>query len=164
MDKTKSRGDIMTKTELLNDLSSKDWCESVSIPEVKLVLPNGTIWYAVNILDVSGHTGVARNIDFYVVHQGGPLENAYYKDAEPSETNNRQSALKQWMFSNVDTNPNNYKGVQLLWMSERWEMVIYSVLEGNPLEQVVYYVRKGQGSPTLINNFDVALLRSLTQI
>jgi hypothetical protein len=153
----------MTKADLLAELISFDWCDYVGDPGAPVeTKPDGTNWYIVNIRDVSGKTAVYRNVSFYVIDEGGAGESALYKDAEPSETQNRASALKQWILNAVDANPTNYKGIQILWISERWEMVIYTILTGTPLVQKTFYVRKNNGAPAEIENFNIDLLRSIT--
>lgn len=154
----------MTKIEFLADLASKNWCVYVGTPELLETKDDGANWYAVNIRDESGKVGGYQNIHFYVVDEGGAGETALYKDHEPLETQNTISDLKRWMLDAVDVNPNNYKGIQILWTSERWDMVIYNVLEGSPLEQVTYYIRRGNGAPVVISNFDIELLKSIFRI
>jgi len=150
----------MTKNELLTELAARDWCENVSEPTLKETKSDGMLWYYVGVRDIGGNIGVYRNIHFYVVDEGGPGEVAYYKDSEPENTLSRASAMTRWMKNAVLTAPDNYKGVQILWLSEKLEMVIFAVLEGTPLEQKVYYARKGQGPKTEIVNFDINLLHT----
>jgi hypothetical protein len=154
-------GYSLNKSELLSNLLSKDWIGSVGSPTLLETKPDGSKLYSVNYREKVGNAGVYRNIQFYVVDEGGGGETAFYKDREPMEANSDQSSLKAWLINAIDNNPNNYKGIQILWASERWEMIIYTILEGTPLVQKTYYFRKGVGSPTEINNFNPELLRSL---
>lgn len=76
----------MNKQELLNDLASKTWCDSINgTPELKEVKADGGKWYLVNIREVNpdGQSAVYRNIHFYVVNENLKDEQAYYKDAIP---------------------------------------------------------------------------------
>lgn len=158
-----SIGSALTKAELLTELNAHDWVISVDTPTLLETKPNGTKWYIVNFMEQVGNAGVASNIHFYVVDEGEAGENAFYKNAEPAEAKSRQTSLKKWMINAIDTNPNNYKGIQILWISERYNMIIFSILEGSPLEQTVYYVRRGNGSPAIINNFNIELIKSILQ-
>lgn len=154
----------MTKIEFLADLASKNWCVYVGTPELLETKEDGANWYAVNIRDVSGKVGVYRNIHFYVIDEGGTGEAALYKDIEPLESKNTMSDLKQWMINVIDNNPTNYKGIQILWVSERWDMVIYNILTGTPLTQKTFYVRRNNGAPVEIENFNIELLKSIFRI
>jgi hypothetical protein len=75
----------MNKQELLNDLSSKNWCDSLNgPPELQEVKVDGGRWYNQNTREVQSESVcVYRNIPFYVVDEGKPTEKAYYKDAVP---------------------------------------------------------------------------------
>ena len=77
----------MNKTELLQDLASKTWCDSINgTPELKETKADGGKWYLVNIREVNpdGVSAVYRNIHFYVIDEGKKTEAAYYKDAIPT--------------------------------------------------------------------------------
>ncbi len=150
----------MTKTELLADLAGRDFVQSVSTPELLETKPDGAKWYGVNIREVTGDAGVYRNIQFYVYDEGGAGEEAFYKDSAPGSSA-RASAFRMWMQDTVDNLPNNFKAIQIHWISERWEMVVYSILAGtNPLSQKTYYIRKGVGASVEIENFDIGLMQS----
>lgn len=74
----------MTKAELLVDLASKSWVHHLSgAPSFKELKPDGTNWYAQNLADVFADTSVYRNVDFYVMDEGGAGEEAFYKDKIP---------------------------------------------------------------------------------
>ncbi len=76
----------MNKKELLEDLNSKDWCDSINgLPILKEIKDDGGRWYLVNVREVNpdGKNAVYRNIHFYVVNEGLETESAYYKDAIP---------------------------------------------------------------------------------
>lgn len=152
----------MNKQELLFDLEKKEWCAFVEIPELLEVKKDGTNWYVVNIRDESdSKVGTYRNVHFYVVDEGGAGEVALYKDQEPDETQNRVSKLKQWLFIEADNNPDDFKGIQILWLSEKLNMIIYSILDGTPLKQKVFYVRRGHGLRVEIQDFNIELLKSI---
>lgn len=74
------------KTELLADLSGKEFVSSVSIPELIETKPDGTKQYVVNIREVVGNAAIYRNVFFYVVNEGQENELAYYKDTEPKQS------------------------------------------------------------------------------
>lgn len=150
----------MTKAELLADIQSKSWCAKISVPEVLETKPDGTTWYSANVREQSNGVGGYKNIHFYVSEEGTANESAYYKDTEPVESVSRKATTKKWILKKIDTEPAKYKGVQILWISERWEMVIYSILENVPLEQKTYFVLKAEDKPIEIINFDINLIRS----
>ena len=78
----------MTQTELLNWLSSQDFCDAILDTPQAIGEPqaDGTQWYAVNIREVYESTAITRRIHFYVVGEGTENETAYWKDAEPAAT------------------------------------------------------------------------------
>jgi hypothetical protein len=154
----------MTKAQLLADLEGRDFIDWVGTPELVDTKPDGTKLYHVPIRMVTGNAATHILQPIYVVDEGGGNEAAYYKDTVPNQKP-RVSALTEWMLAAIDAEPNNYKGVQVLWVSERWGMVIYSILTGTaPLVQKVYYIRKGAGGPVEISPFDVKLLGSLLKV
>jgi hypothetical protein len=76
----------MTKTELLQDLASKDFVDSINgEAELKELKADGGKWYLINIREINpdGQSAVYRNIHFYVVDEGLVTEAAYYKDSIP---------------------------------------------------------------------------------
>ena len=75
----------MNKQELLEDLLSKDWCDSLNgPPELQELKVDGGKWYNQNMREVQSESvAVYRNIPFYVVDEGLKTEAAYYKDAVP---------------------------------------------------------------------------------
>ncbi len=78
----------MTKTELLNWLSSQDFCDAI-IGEPQVIgdpQADGTQWYAVTIREVYESTAITRRIHFYVVNENTSDETAYWKDSEPVKT------------------------------------------------------------------------------
>lgn len=161
----------MTKTELLVDLAARDGIDSL-IGVAEDVTPSGDVgvvkWYSQAVWEVRGDAAVKKTITFYVIDEGGAGEVAYYKDAEPqSDPLVRPNALYSWMRDVVDANPNDYKGVQIHFVSERWEMIIYSIFEddgASGLEWNTYYFRKGVGAPVKISNHDPKFLQSLFRV
>lgn len=87
----------MNKQELLDDLASKIWCDSLNgEPELQELKADGGRWYNQNIREVQGGTvAVYRNIPFYVVDEGLPTEVAYYKDAVPDTITNKEKTFSQ---------------------------------------------------------------------
>lgn len=157
----------MTKAELLADLSGRDGIIWVGTPSQTGGAPEGSdaTFYEVQVLEAVGNTATAKNVRAIVLDDGGPGEDAYYFEAAPAKRT-RPSAMKEWFLSVLDANADNYKGIQMLWYSERYEMAIYAILtaNGDDLEQTVYYVRKGGGAPKKIVNFDIDLLASLFNV
>lgn len=154
----------MTKAALLTDLQSRDFVLSVGDPVLQETKPDGTIYYIVPTLQSVGDAASYLNVGFYVTQEGEAGEAAFYKDIPPTQKT-RNTAFENWMIAQIDTEPNNFKGVQVLWKSERWEMIIYAILTGTtPLTQKVYYVRKGYGSPVEIQNFNFDLIASLLKV
>ena len=98
----------MNKQELLNDLSSKEWCDSLNgEPELKEVKADGGRWYLINIREIQGgNVGIYRNIHFYVVDEGLESEIAYYKDAVPTVITNKEKTFTQRVTDYADTHDN----------------------------------------------------------
>jgi len=94
----------MNKNELLKDLESKEWCDSINgEPELKEIKADGGKWYLVNIREVQGgNVGIYRNIHFYVVDEGLPTEKAYYKDAVPEVITKKQNTFTDKIKSLAD--------------------------------------------------------------
>lgn len=152
----------MTKTELLTDLEAKDFVGKIVSTELSRSLPGNINWYIANLIEIKDNVAVDRSVHFYVVDEGEPTESAFYKDAPPIQ-NTRQSELHLWIRNIIDNSPDDYKGAQIHWISERWGMIIYSILEGSPLEQHTYYVRRGS-APIEISNFDITLMQSMFNV
>lgn len=160
----------MTKAELLADLAARDGIDQL-IGAATDVTPSGDVgiiaWYDQAVLEVYGVAAIKKSVRFYVLDEGGPGEAAYYKDGEPQgRPMVERMELFSWMRDVVDADPNSYKGVQIHYVSERWEMVIYSVLEttGGGVEWSTYYVRRGAGAPAKITNHNPAFVQSLFRI
>ena len=151
----------MTKTELLQDLSDKPWVDHFIGPEeLRDTLVSGAKLYSQKVMDVGVETAVENDIFFFVIAEGEGGERAFYKSASP-ESEARSSEFYKWLVDTIENNPDNYKGFQIRWISEKFGMIIYSVLEGaGPLDWVTYYVRISGGSPVAppvaINSFDVS--------
>ena len=98
----------MNKQELLNDLLSKEWCDSLNgVPELKEVKADGGRWYLINIREIQGgNVGIYRNIHFYVVDEGLESEIAYYKDAVPTVITNKEKTFSQKITGYADTHDN----------------------------------------------------------
>ena len=98
----------MNKQELLNDLLSKEWCDSLNgVPELKEVKADGGRWYLINIREIQGgNVGIYRNIHFYVVDEGSESEIAYYKDAVPTVITNKEKTFTQKINDYADTHDN----------------------------------------------------------
>lgn len=154
----------MTKAELLADLASKEFCDEIFAVEQTGTHANGTKVYHAQVRDVKGKLAYHRTVPFYVVNEGEDNEVAYYDTNEPIESNTRNKDLYEWMRSAVDANPSNYKGIQIRWLSERYEMVIYSILTGSPLEYKTYYIHRGNGGPQEIPNFEQSMINSVFNI
>ena len=98
----------MNKQELLDDLKSKEWCDSLNgIPELKEVKADGGKWYLVNIREIQGgNVGIYRNIHFYVIDEGLESEIAYYKDAVPTVITDKEKTFSQKITGYADTHDN----------------------------------------------------------
>jgi hypothetical protein len=161
----------MTKSELLVDLLGRDGIAAL-VGDPVVVTPSGdegvVAWYDQAVWEIRGVVALKKSIRFYVLDEGGPAEAAYYKDAEPqSSPDVRENALHSWMRSAIDANPDDYQAAQIHYVSERWEMVVYSILEDDTasgLMWVTYYIRKGGGGAVKISNHDPSFLRSLFQV
>ena len=155
---------MMTKAQLLADLEGRDFVLSVGTPELQETKPEGTKLYLVPTLQNTGDAATYLNVLFFVQDEGGAGEAAFYKDIPPIQKA-RNTAFEAWMIAQIDAAPNSFKGVQVLWKSERWEMIIYSILTGTtPLTQKVYYIRKNQGAAVEISAFNLSLLASLLKV
>lgn len=155
----------MTGAQLLADLAARDFVGWVGAPIFIEEKPDGTKLYHVPVRQEWGYAATYILQPCYVVDEGLPSEEAFYKDTIPNQKP-RESALMQWIMQAIDAAPNNFQGVQILWISERWEMVIFCILEGTPLVQKVYYSCKkvNGGAPVEIQNFNPALLGSLQKV
>lgn len=161
----------MTRAELLVDLATRDGIESLVGDPVD-VTPSGDVgvvaWYDQTVWEVRGEAALKKSIRFYVRDEGEAGEVAWYKDAEPqSDAEVRQNALRTWMVGVVDGNANDYKHIQIHSVMERWEMVVYSILEDDGatgLEWNTYYVRRGEGAPVKISNHDPSFLKSIFRV
>jgi hypothetical protein len=161
----------MTKAELLVDLAGRDGIMSLVGDPVD-VTPSGDVgvvlWYQQAVWEVRGDAALKKSITFYVLDEGGAGEVAYYKDAEPQTTPNvSPNALYSWMRTAIDADPNSYQAAQIHYVSERWEMVVYSILEddgASGLAWASYYVRRGEGAPVKISNHSPEFLNSLFNV
>lgn len=76
----------MTKTELLEDLASKDFVDYVDSENLNLQNTLlGAKWYRVYFREVVGNCANTRYTDFYVLNEGEETETAYYLNAEPKQ-------------------------------------------------------------------------------
>lgn len=154
----------MTKAALLAELLARDFVDWVGDPGDPVdTKPDGTQLYHVPIRMVTGNAATHILQAIYVVDEGGGNEAAYYKDTVPNQKP-RASAMTEWMLAAIDADPESYKGIQVHWESERWEMIIFTILVGTPLAQKTYYVRKGHGAKVEIPGFIVGLLGSLLKV
>ncbi len=154
----------MTKAQLLVDLVGRDFILSVGTPELQETKPEGTKLYLVPTLQNTGDAATYLNVLFFVRNEGAAGEAAFYKDISPIQKA-RNTAFETWMIAAIDAAPNSYRGVQVLWKSERWEMIIFSTLAGTTtLTQKVYYIRKNQGAAVEITPFNPDLLASLLKV
>ncbi|MDD3470853.1 MAG: hypothetical protein PHE53_12875 [Thermoguttaceae bacterium] len=78
----------MTQAELLNWLSSQDFCNAILDTPQAIGEPqsDGTQWYAVTIREVYENSAITRRIHFYIVNKETSEEIAYWKDAIPVAT------------------------------------------------------------------------------
>lgn len=76
----------MNKTEFLKDLKAKTFVDYVDNPKKMEEKPDGSIWYRVNVREVEKDCATYKNVDFYVVDEGGSSETAYYKDSPLTQT------------------------------------------------------------------------------
>lgn len=152
----------MNKAQLLTDLSTRDYIKWVGTPVAGANTDEGSEYYTVKTRQINGNAASYINVEFYVVSGGTGNEAAFYKDIPPAQRS-KNLAFYDWMRDQIDINPNNYKGIQVLWVSERWEMVIYNILVtgGGFATQKTYYVRKGQGAAIEISGFNPALMGSI---
>ena len=156
----------MTKAQFLTALGAMDFVSKVGTPELLETKPDGTKWYSVNLREVKGDACVYRNVNFYVVDEGKAGEAAFFKDEKPIQSV-RTKAFYDWMKDAIKTTPDDFKGVQVNWVSEELEMVIYSKLEtsGSDLVWKTYYLRKDSGvAPMVITNHNPAYLSSVLAI
>lgn len=154
----------MTKQQLLADIISRDYVDWVGTPVVQENKEGNCTLYMVAIRQIIGTAATFMNVQFYVVDEGEATEAAYYKDIPPIQKT-RNTAFEDWMIAQIDAAPNSFRGVQVLWKSERWQMIIYATLYGTTtLTQKVYYVRKDQGAPVEITNFNYSLIGSLLKV
>lgn len=160
----------MTKAELLIDLAAQDGVLRL-LGDPEDITPSGETagvkWYIQNLVEARGKTALKRTVHFYVFDQGEPTEDAYYKEHLPEDQKNTTaSALREWMRDAIDANAENYKGIQILWLSERWQMVIFAKLDadGDNLAWQTYYVRKGYGAAKAITNHDADRIRSIFSV
>ena len=98
----------MNKQELLDDLESKVWCDSLNgLPELQEVKADGGKWYNQNMREVqSGSVAVYRNIPFYVVDEGETTEAAYYKDAIPDTITSKINTFTEKVNAYASTHDN----------------------------------------------------------
>jgi len=98
----------MNKQELLNDLKSKEWCDSLNgEPKLKEIKQDSGRWYLINIREIQGgNVGIYRNIHFYVVDEGLESEIAYYKDAVPTVITDKEKTFSQKINDYADNHNN----------------------------------------------------------
>jgi len=98
----------VNKQELINDLKSKEWCDSINgIPKLQEQKADGGRWYIVNVRELQGgNVGIYRNIHFYVIDEGIETEAAYYKDAIPEAITNKEQTFSQKITNYADKNEN----------------------------------------------------------
>ena len=160
----------MTKAELLVDLAAQDGVLRL-LGDPEDTTPSGETagvkWYQQNLIEARGKTALKRTVYFYVFDELEPEEEAYYKEELPEDQKHTTaSALREWMRAAVDASPDTYKGIQILWLSERWEMVIFAMLDasGDDLAWQAYYIRKGAGAAKKITNHEAQYIASIFSV
>lgn len=156
----------MNKSQLLADLVARDGVLAL-IGDPVDTTPSGDIgivkWYQQGLWHVNGLAAVKQSIIFYVANEGQPGEIAYYKDSEPTFESVKTSELKAWLRAAIDATPKVFAAPQIHWMSERWGMVVYSILEDDGsggLKWQAYYTRKDVVAPIKISNHEASRLSS----
>ena len=136
----------MNKAQLLADLSGRSYINWVGTPVLED--PNvgdetldGKL-YRVPTGQVVGLAGGITKVDFYVFNEGLGGELAIYAE-RPPEQRARPSALRDWFIEQKDNNPESMKAASIVWLSERWEQVVYMILDGSPLIPKYFYIHKG---------------------
>ncbi len=117
----------MNKQELLQDLASKDFVDSMNgTPELKEVKADGGKWYLQNIREIhpDGMTAVYRNIHFYVVDEGETTEAAYYKDAIPTAITDKAYNFTELVNNYIDDHTTATTKFNLEVISEDREIAV----------------------------------------
>lgn len=108
----------MTKAELLQDLSSRV-LRTISVVEESDEVKNaaGVRMYMANVLNLERGDVRGQNVGFYVIDEGQPEEQAYYRDKAGSKL-----ALQAETVAFIATLP--YEKVQILEIDDDNEFVI----------------------------------------
>ena len=99
---------VMNKQELLDDLTGKEWCDSLNgLPELQETKADGGKWYNQNMREIqSDSVAVYRNIAFYVVDENMKDEAAYYKDAIPDTITSKINTFTEKVTAYASKNDN----------------------------------------------------------
>ena len=154
----------MNKAGLVADLAAYPFVVAVGTPTQEGTIPAiGVTQYLISYVQTNGKAASFLNQRFYVYHDGLPDEVAYYMDVPPKQLA-RETAFEAWMIAQVDAAKANFKLVQVLAKSERWQWLCYSIVTGaGPYTQKVYFVQMGS-QPVEITPFNPALLGSLLKV
>lgn len=140
----------MNKTQLLTHLSSLPFVAWVGTPiEILSEVKPGsnTKLYRVPYAERMGHTGRFIEVDFYVRNEGLGNELALYAEKAPLPRS-RPSAMREWFLDTISANPDNYPGATVVWYSDEFEQMIYSLLVAGVPK--FYYIKRNGGAPTEI--------------
>lgn len=145
----------MNKQELLNDLTSKDFCDSLNgkaVPTPDSPKADGAIWYVQNIREVhpTKMTATYRNIYFYVVDEGLETEQAYYKDAIPTAITDKAYTFTEKVNNYINDNTTATVKFDIEKINEDREMaIIKRYVEGVDLiNEARYFVFLKDGKLT----------------
>lgn len=76
----------MNKQELINDLSGRSFVKQLGALEDTLLQSDNLKLYAQHYIESKGNVAKETKMHLYVLDEGLPTEQAYYKDREPAES------------------------------------------------------------------------------
>jgi len=136
----------MTKSELLQDLASKDWCDSINgDPQLQEVKSDGGKWYIVNIREVQNNVAVYRNISFYVVDEGLETEKAYYKDSVPSSITEKDTTFSDKVRDYMNESGNSDMELEKINEEQEFAVIRQYIEESGGITERRYFLKEVDG-------------------
>lgn len=123
----------MTKAEILADLAAYDFVAKVWPGQAEgPINVDGTdnlVEYRVKYAINAGKAALVLLQRIYVLNDGAgaPTEKAFYHEKSPANLAQGR-AIREWVLAQKSSNPDNFRGLTVVWVSDTFEELIYSKL------------------------------------